>query len=304
MSSGHVKGGRTLVAWSVVEATLSGIFRASLGGSEATGADDDEEARLRGILRRCRATWSDLEFDARVYVEALAKRVADHADPVTEAEARAVEDLYLGVACGTGAPGAVSAFARAHEPGLRAIHGRFSAGVSFDDFRQTLYEKLFTGERARIRSYAARGSLQAWVKIVATRLLSDLRVPAETDYDTVLVSTIMPPDDFANTLVKQQLRPAVKLAIQQSMQALSARQRVLLRERFIHGLSLAELARLHRVHRVTVSKQLAKARAAVRSTLQERLADTLGSDAGQIDSILRLCVSQLDVRFEELLRSR
>lgn len=292
----------------MAQQTLAQRFREAAGDGARAGADD--EARLARIVDRCRAQWPGLDVGDGPFVEALGRRVTGEAQPLADAEGRAVEDLYLGLGCAQGSAAALSAFSTAMEPVLRAIHHRWPAVLAFEDFRQTLYEKLFVGDNARIRSYAARGSLHGWVKIVATRMLCDLKTAAAeptaaTDYDAVLVSTMMsPPDDLAHALLKQQLRPAVQQAIEQSMRALHPHQRVLLRQRFIYGLSLAELARAQQVHRVTVSKQLAKARAAVQTSLRARLGETLGAESQQVDSILRMCLSQLDVRFDELLRSR
>src|SRR5438270_7708306 len=96
---------------------------------------------------------------------------------MVEAEHQA--DIELARACASGDPGAIERFdaelASCVDRAVRKIGGDRGA---VDEVTQRLRERLLVGtpERAaRITEYTGRGPLRAWLRVVATRELLDMR---------------------------------------------------------------------------------------------------------------------------------
>jgi RNA polymerase sigma-70 factor (ECF subfamily) len=102
--------------------------------------------------------------------------------------------------------------------------------------------------------------------------------------------------------LKKQYEREFKDAFAQAMRELDEDEQRALRYAVVEGMSIDDIARLERVHRATAARSVARARARLaeltRAILQERLA----VDTQQLDSILRLVPSQVDVSVRRLLR--
>lgn len=95
----------------------------------------------------------------------------------------------------------------------------------------------------------------------------------------------------------------VRESFRTALRALSSRDRSLLRYQLIDGLTLPELAALHGVSRATIARHLAAARRAVLDRTRAELAARLGADLADVDSVIRLVRSRLDISAESALRS-
>src|SRR5260370_1220010 len=80
-----------------------------------------------------------------------------------------------------------------------------------------------------------------------------------------------------------------------ALAALAERERNVLRQYYIDGLTIDQLAALYQVNRATTARWVAGARLSVVAKTREHLVDELGIAAGEADSIIRLVRSQLDV---------
>ena len=65
--------------------------------------------------------------------------------------------------------------------------------------------------------------------------------------------------------LKQHYREAFRAAFASAMTSLSSEERVLLRQHFIDGLNIDEIAALHHIHRATAARWLAQARETIAS---------------------------------------
>ncbi|MEM6993241.1 MAG: sigma-70 family RNA polymerase sigma factor [Myxococcota bacterium] len=260
------------------------------------------EEATRDLLQRGRAAWPNVELGAH------AGGFADFVRARLDGDVELHEDLFVAYACSVGIDAASRRFEAAYRPLLELTHATWR-GPSPDlhDFMQSVYERTLVGSPPRIASYRGRGPLRAWVKMVAVRRLADLaqrsRRNAADPSSDALVAALLPGLDLARELTKQRHAPEVEAALRSAFEHLDPSQRILLRQRFLHGLSLAELAGLMGVHRVTVSKRLARVRAQVLEALESNLAGTLAKP-DDARTIARMCLSQLDVSLETLLRSR
>ncbi len=69
----------------------------------------------------------------------------------------------------------------------------------------------------------------------------------------------------------------------------------MLRLHLIHGLTIDEIAPMHEVHRATAARWMARARAEVLERSRARLGELLEADDREVESIMHLIASRLDV---------
>ena len=106
--------------------------------------------------------WPGVTVDAERFAAYVRERAVD-------VERAPMADLYLACACEAGDPAALAAF-ESHfmrEVGVAAAKLRAAAGIA-DEARQVVRELLFVGKRA-IGSYAGRGDLRGWIRVIAMR---------------------------------------------------------------------------------------------------------------------------------------
>ncbi len=214
---------------------------------------------------------------------------------------RHLEDLALAFALGNSSPVAIALFEAQFVPELTgAIAKRCAPQIEVDEVIQAVRTRLLVGEAPKILSYRGQGPLAGWLRIVGLRVLSDAqglqrrtRV-AQLGPDDVL-GHLVHPRDLAASVASAQHRKLVSHAIRSSLAALPGADRLLVQQRFIHGLAVREIAELQGVHRVTISKRLARIRARVRRELAQALRDALDTDEHEAMSLARACLSQLSI---------
>jgi RNA polymerase sigma-70 factor (ECF subfamily) len=259
-----------------------------------------EEVRVRGARRwpGVEVAATDLAAHLRVVVPGDAPVAALHA-----------EDLYLACACAAGDARALKAFERellCQVPEyLRHID---RDPVFVDEVRQRLRERLFVaapGARPRIVEYTGRGALGAWLRVVAIRVALNLKrrakptVPAEGEHAPVLRSPAPDPEvDYLKTRYAEDFRAA----FQATLGALSADERNLLKLHYLDGLNIDEIGVAYHVHRATVARWLAHARERILAETRTRLAERLAAAEDDVDSVLDLVRSQLDVSLHKMLK--
>ena len=87
-----------------------------------------------------------------------------------------------------------------------------------------------------------------------------------------------------------------------AIEALAVRQRNLLRQRYIHEVSVDALARLYAVHRSTLYVWLEQARIALMQRARAQLAAELPAD--RLESVIRMMGSQLELSVRRVLSSK
>jgi RNA polymerase sigma-70 factor (ECF subfamily) len=212
-------------------------------------------------------------------------------------------DAYLACACSHGDAAALAAF---EERYLSEV-GRFLAGTrstpdTVEEVKQRLRVRLFTGERPRIAEYAARGSLAAWLRVAAVRTASNLR--REERAATVGERTEeadAPPLDPDLIQLKERYRADLEQALRLALSHLEPRDRNLLRMHFLERVRLERLASLFGVHRATVVRWLAAARARVIDETFTHLRAAAPATQSELASLVQLLRSQLEVSLRRLL---
>ncbi|MCB9706288.1 MAG: sigma-70 family RNA polymerase sigma factor [Myxococcales bacterium] len=265
---------------------------------------------LAAGLAEARARWPGLRLDDHEFAAFVGARV-DRTRPLDEVvDELHLVDLALALACLHGEGPAILAFESAVRGTLREVFGGVtSRGVDPEDLKQRLLQRLFVadGERPpRIADYTGRGPLRAWVKVAATRL----RIDAErkrgdkaqalaTDDDRLMA--LADGGDAELTFLKEQYRSEFKRAFQEALAALGPRERNLLRLTVVEGISATKIAQLFSVHRATAKRWLVSARAELLEGTRGRLIAALRVDPDELESIIRMIQSNLEVSMTRIL---
>jgi RNA polymerase sigma-70 factor, ECF subfamily len=215
-------------------------------------------------------------------------------------------DLYLACACSSGDARALEAFDRA----LLSKVGRFiaridSSTVFADEVRQALRELLFVGASPKIAGYTGKGSLEGWLRISATRLalrLKQKQPEVAAPEPEVAPSPSSPAGDPEADYLKRRYRGELESALEEAVAALPDEERTWLKLYYLDGLTVEQIGRLYRVHASTVSRRLTGLQSKLLDELRARLGAKLGASAGEVDSLIGLVRSQMDLSLPGILR--
>jgi RNA polymerase sigma-70 factor, ECF subfamily len=238
----------------------------------------------------------------------LGERFFDEPDLAAALGAANPAELYLAFGCLHGQAWALAGFERdclSHVAPHLAHLRRPAAFI--DDVRQRLVEKLLVrhGDRApRIGEYSGRGSLARWVKVAALRTALDLidqerRHGNRADVDEA--DTLGQTADPELTYIKERHRDDFRAAFQAALAALTPEQRNVLRLNVLDGLNIAQIGALFGVHRATIARRIAGAREALLLGTRQQLQARLGASERDVDSLVTLLRSQLDVSLHRYL---
>jgi RNA polymerase sigma-70 factor (ECF subfamily) len=205
-----------------------------------------------------------------------------------------VEDLFLCCACLQGDRAAQAVLDRRILSQVPRWVGRLAQ--SPEDVQQELRAALLFGEGGgRLRDYAGRGSLERWIKVAATRrAISQQRSQKPVDPLDEVEELFSGPDPQLD-FVKLRDREALRKVLQEAIRGLPARELGLLRLHYLQSVSLDKLAALERVHRATVARWLAEARARVLARARALLHERLRLTEAESDSLVRFVGSRLDL---------
>jgi RNA polymerase sigma-70 factor (ECF subfamily) len=254
--------------------------------------------------------WPTIVVPRERFVAYLKERMPDDVNHDEALRRMHTSDLYLACACADGDPDALRVFEAHYLPAAdRALP---KLGLDPDaraEVKQRLRITLLIDEhgRARITRFQGRGDLRSWIRVIAVReglaILRRLRGQTPNG-DDQLIDAVTAGDSPEVAYLKRKYRHEFRLAFADALQRLSDRDRLLLRQRFLDGVDVIEIARFHRVHRGTAASWLERARAFVLAATRASLVDRLEVPPAEIDSILRLIDSQLEVSLRALLRPR
>jgi len=246
------------------------------------------------------------------FLRDVAIRVDPDAAPETALRTIRAADLALATACARAEPDALARFDREMASQIDIALARFrDVSITRDELAQAIRERLFvaSGDNPpRIASYLGRGDLQAWVRMVIVRYLLDLSRadaarPDRPGTDDALADLATRGDDPELAFLKDKYRTEFRVAFSAVLAQLPARDRNILRHRYLDGLEVAEVASIYGMHRVSMSRTLGRIRDEMLAGIRRELLRRLGVDAAELDSIMTLIASQLDVSLSGLLTS-
>lgn len=230
--------------------------------------------------------------DAVFLVQGLADRVPTTPDLVLLESLRPT-DLYLALRAATGDSGAVEAIERAHGDAMRASLATATA-VERDEVLQELREKLYVGPPPRIETYRGRGPLQGWLKVAAKRVWLDRKKAAarrSAAEDVGLLATV--DGDAEIRFLRDHYEREVMAALERALASLEPRERNMLRQHFVHGLTLGQVAKLNDVHRSTIHRWMNDVAMQLRKRVRADLCDRLGVGDGDLSTIVRVVRSRV-----------
>jgi RNA polymerase sigma-70 factor (ECF subfamily) len=149
--------------------------------------------------------------------------------------------------------------------------------------------------------------LRAWVRVMAVRQalrrLGRARRDVSVEDDELMQRIVAPGNpelDYAKGIYQQEFKQAFEGALRD----LPDRERTVLRQHYIDGLTIDELGHLYRVHRSTAARLLVRARTAVLEATRARMMCQLDVRSQDLDSIMRMIRSQIDISLRDLQRGR
>jgi RNA polymerase sigma-70 factor, ECF subfamily len=284
--------------------TLIACLRAAAPANTVLGGDDTLAPLLEALLSEAHGAWPGVTLPDEEFVVYVAERLPAEPPGLSGQDALrrlCTRDLYLALACLRGDGAALAAFEAHCLDSVDGALGRLSAaGDVITEVKQRLRRSLLVadGQPPAIAQFSGRGNLRAWVRVIAVREALALMRQARKDSpleDALLAQRLMPADDPELSYLKNVYRQEFKSAFAASMAALGDRARTLLRQQLIDGLSIDELGALYHVHRATAARWLESARRQLVEDTLAALRSRLQVQPDELDSILRLIRSQLDV---------
>jgi RNA polymerase sigma-70 factor (ECF subfamily) len=260
---------------------------------------------LDAMMRAGSAAYPDVAPD-----EALRGFVAARLGAVADADDERGRDLYLAGAVARGDEAALRHLVAVLPGIVRPALARLGLAPGDDDeILQRVQVALVTPSASGapgIAGYSGRGELRSYVRATAVRIALK-RMEREDgpplDDDSAVLA-LLPEDGDSPELrvLKDRCRADVKTAFAAAIATLAPRERTLLRQHYVDGLGIDQLAPLHGVHRATCARWIEAARLAVLRGVRGYLRDTLGLGATELDSMIDLVRSQLELSLARQLR--
>jgi RNA polymerase sigma-70 factor, ECF subfamily len=268
------------------------------------------EALLWERLEEARRAWPGVALPPEVFAAYLAARLPKPKDPAQPFERVHTADLYLACGCSRGAPAALAAFEAAFAKELSQGLARLSdAELRPEDFLQQLRQKLFAAQKdapPKIAEYSGQGFLQNWVRVTVARSYLDIargrkRRKIEVGGEQEALLEHSAGQDVELDFLKRQYRAEFRQAFAEGLASLTSGERNLLRQSVIFGLSIDQLGAVYAIHRATAARRLEKAREGLLNATREALMRRLSVDGQELNSIMRLIRSNLEVSLSRLL---
>ncbi len=184
-------------------------------------------------------------------------------------------DLVLCCACLAGDPEALRLFERETLHIARAAIAHVRREREFlQETQQEVWDKLFRRPNPKIAKYKGRGSLQAWIRVTASRAAVDRcrALGVTTTRETELTERLAALSPGVEILLSRaRYGAAFQSALQKAVAALSPQDRNALRMHVCGHCSIDEIGRAYGVHRATAARWLERARSAIREGVRGHL---------------------------------
>jgi RNA polymerase sigma-70 factor (ECF subfamily) len=258
-----------------------------------------------------RAAWADVAVEPARFAGELARRLGapDSAGAALAAlAATRGSDVYLAIACSDGDATAIGRLEDLVARELRGVAQKLRASPDqTTELAAELRRLLLVDDgdrRAALRDYAGRGDLRSYVRVMATRAMIRAinrgRREVAID-DGEFFDRMLPHDDPELSFLRAHYRETVDAALRAALAKLDARSRALLRYQLIDGWSIDQVGKLYGVHRATAARWLTDAREVLGGIIRSELAARLEIATEDVDSIVRLVQSRVDMSLDRLL---
>lgn len=266
-----------------------------------------DRAVLDALHARGVAAWPGIALTPDDFAAEVLRRLGQEA---TTEEVRALHaDVYLVIAAATGDETAAGHCDQIADREVTFAARKLRAsGAATEDIRSELRRLLFTsdGDRpAAITTFSGRGDLRGYVRVIAARALVRRmqKERRETEATDVLLDAISPLDPEV-ALLRERYRTEVDTAFRDALATLSDRARAVLRYHLLDGWSIDQIGDRYGVHRSTAARWVGVAHSELGAAIRAQLAARLAISESQVDSIVALVTSCVEVSLERLLATR
>lgn len=267
-------------------------------------ADDALEATLAHLYETARRAYPEVTVARSTFAAELTRRLHGHATAEQLTRLR-VDHVYLAIACVAGDDAAIRRFERDF---LDDLDTRLRARrEQIDEVRGHLRRVLFVdepGRTASLAAYSGRGDLGSFVRVIATRELGRILDKGRREVgvgDDAVLDLLSPMDDPELDYLRDRYRADVDAAMRVAIATLGAESRALLRYSLVDGWNVDRIGALYGIHRATAARRVAAAREELGAAIRRELAARLAITVDDVDSIVRLVQSRIDVSLERLL---
>lgn len=287
----------------VIQSRLDGETRAIVSAS-SFGAE------LATQLAAVRIRWPSAPEPTDAFAAHVADRLARREDLAAGLSCLKIEDLFLAWWAGSGDHQGIVAFEASYGPDIDRLIARFHR-LHASELRQHLRIKLFVGTPAappRIFEYSGFGFLQNWLRVTAARSFvdaarADRSARYEQDLDENELLGLCAPGDPRGDHLRAQVGGTVKRAFATAVAKLAPRQRTFLRHVYVDRLTLDQIATTYAIHRATVARTLATARAQLIKQTRSQVAAELGVPPDDLASAIAALDTHLELSLSRVLRS-
>ena len=260
---------------------------------------------VKELLELARAAWPSLPLEDEA---GLAAHLGRCRPANGEGRALRVGELFLSFACARGDALAQRELDQRFitvEAGKTAAQMRLSEST-LEELKQQLRQRLLLpqGDRPpRIAEFAGRGPLATFVRVAAARVALNLcrqeRRAARAEAQGALVA--LATEDPQLSALRDRYLAELNQAARDALAALDDAEKTLLRLNVVERLGLDALATLYQVGRSTVGRRIVAAREKVLAGTRRLLVERLRIDPAELESLLGLLRSQVDVSIERIL---
>jgi RNA polymerase sigma-70 factor (ECF subfamily) len=289
-------------------ADLAAAFLSRWTGPISEEAEDPLASALGQALEAARREWPGVAVDAEAFAVYLGER-ADVAPPPLEALARLrTSDLYLACGCARRDPAALAALDRSYFARLPVVIARLGSQAFIEDVLQELKVGLLVGGAptvpGRIVQYRGWGSLKSWLEISARRQAITRRGSNNTQPMPEALAEKPTADielEHLRARYSEEFEAALKEALPAALAELSHEDRNLLRWHLVDNISLRKLATMRGVHVSKVARNYARVRSFILEHVRQRLKVQTGLPTRDLQSLMNVLMSQLDVSISGFL---
>ncbi len=264
------------------------------------------EQTLRELLERARRAHPTLRFSPDDFLRHLAARLPVTGEPGALLSSIRVEELLLTFACAQGDAAAIAVLDTQVLSLVREWFPREDA-AQVAELQQRLRHRLLIGEGnspPKIATFTGRGALAQWTRAVATRLAVDLRreaaggIPLEEapEEPEALVR-----NDPEFSFIRARYMEDFRQSFREALGALTPKERNLLRLHYVDNLSVESVGTMYQTSRSTAARWIAQSRQQLLERTRAILAQRLKLAPQELESLMGVLRSHLDVSLHRLL---
>jgi RNA polymerase sigma-70 factor, ECF subfamily len=264
-----------------------------------------EDSVLRQAWQGGRERWPEVRLSLEDFVAHVTALRSEGDAPNPGDLSLHGDDMFLVAACVAGDIRALSVFECSFMAELPKVVSAIDPAPAFGaEVAQLLRERLLCPPLERLRHYSATGSLAGWLRVAAKRLAVDLKrregvsLRQTGELATVVANASHGPEW---ELVRRRFRKPLEAALCAALDALPARERMVLRLYLLRGENIDAIGKIYGVHRATVARWIVAAQRSIITAVTTRLQDQFGFSAGECHSLARDLKSSLEFTLERLL---